>query len=140
MEAINKMNEVSREIFEVVPLERMKKLVDKILTKPIQRAMKKIGQPDEYGIIQEQVDNFLNELTPESFSMILMASLAKSNQTEQIFECMEMLKEADVEIKPLIEKTVSIVEKHASEIGRIMEKSIILVYGFKADWDEENEE
>jgi len=53
VETISKINEISRELFEVVPRQRLQKLAKKVLLNPAQRAMKKIDNPEAMEPLQE---------------------------------------------------------------------------------------
>lgn len=139
LELMNKMNEVSRELFEVVPRERLQGLANKVLVKPIQRAMKKVEKPDVTEPIQEAIDKFLKDFTSESMAMLAFATLTKSDKADKVSEYMEILDDFG-DIKPIIEKYVGVIEKHALAIGRIVERIILVGYEIKTDLNDEDEE
>lgn len=128
LELMNKMNEIAKELFEVVPRERLQKLADKILLKPLQRTM--IVRPEITKDIQEKIDKFLDEFTSESVAMLAFAALSKSDKAEDISKYMEILDDFD-DIKPLIEKFFCVIEEHASAIGIIVEHSILVANSIK---------
>lgn len=139
LEMMNKMNEVSRELFEVVPPERLKGLTNKVLVNPIQRAMKKVEKPDVAESVQKSIDSFLKDFTPESLAMLVFAVFAKSDKSDKVSEYMEILEDFS-DIKPMIEKYVGAIEKHALAIGRIVERIILVGYEIKNDLSDEDEE
>lgn len=139
LELMNKMIEVSRELFEVVPPERLQGLAKKVLVKPIQRAMKKVEKPDVAEAIQEAIDSLLEDFTSESMAMLAFATLANSDKADKLSEYMECL-DAFGDIKPMIEEYVGVIEKHAVAIGRIVERIIVVVYEIKTDLSDEDEE
>lgn len=130
LELMKKMNEIAKEFFEVVSRERLQKLVDKILLKPLQRTM--IGKPEITKDIQEKIDNFLDEFTSESLVMLVFVALSKSNKVEDISKYMEILDDFD-DIKPVIEKFFCVIEEHAPAIGIIVEDIILVANSIKIE-------
>lgn len=132
LEPMNKMVEVARDLFEVIPRERLQKLANKILINPVRRAMKKLDQPDVTESIQESIDDFLNDFTPETMAMVVFASIAQSNQANQLLLYLELLDSLG-DMKPMIQKFVDVIEKHALAIGRVVERVVVLSHEIKSD-------
>lgn len=132
LEPMNKMVEVTRDLFEVIPRERLQKLANKILINPVRRAMKKLDQPDVTESIQESIDDFLNDFTPETMAMVVFASIAQSNQADQLLLYLELLDSLG-DMKPMIQKFVDVIEKHALAIGRVVERVVVLSHEIKSD-------
>lgn len=130
---MDKILEMSRELFEVVPRERLQKLANKILINPVRRAMKKIDQPDVTQSIQEKIDGFLNDFTPETMAMVIFASIAQSSPEGQILSYLELLDSSLGDAKSTIEKFVGVIENHALAIGRVVERIVILGHEIKTD-------
>lgn len=132
LESMNKMVAMTQSLFEVVPRERLQKLANKILINPVRRAMKKIDQPDVAETIQKSIDDFFDSFTPETLAMVVFATIAQSNQSNQLLLSLELLDSLD-DVKPIIEKFISVIENHALAIGRVVERMVILGYEIEAD-------
>lgn len=132
LESMNKMVAMTQSLFEVVPRERLQKLANKILINPVRRAMKKIDQPDVTETLQKSIDDFFDSFTPETLAMVVFATIAQSNQSNQLLLSLELLDSLD-DVKPIIEKFISVIENHALAIGRIVERMVILGHEIEAD-------
>lgn len=132
LESMNKMVAMTQSLFEVVPRERLQKLANKILINPVRRAMKKIDQPDVTETLQKSIDDFFDSFTPETLAMVVFATIAQSNQSNQLLLSLELLDSLD-DVKPIIEKFISVIENHALAIGRIVERMVILGHEIESD-------
>ncbi len=132
LESMNKMVAMTQSLFEVVPRERLQKLANKILINPVRRAMKKIDQPDVTETLQKSIDDFFDSFTPETLAMVVFATIAQSNQSNQLLLSLELLDSLD-DVKPIIEKFISVIENHALAIGRVVERMVILGHEIEAD-------
>jgi len=131
-ESMNKMVAMTQSLFEVVPRERLQKLANKILINPVRRAMKKIDQPDVTETLQKSIDDFFDSFTTETLAMVVFATIAQSNQSNQLLLSLELLDSLD-DVKPIIEKFISVIENHALAIGRVVERMVILGHEIEAD-------
>ena len=132
LESMNKMVAMTQSLFEVVPRERLQKLANKILINPVRRAMKKNDQPDVTETLQKSIDDFFDSFTPETLAMVVFATIAQSNQSNQLLLSLELLDSLD-DVKPIIEKFISVIENHALAIGRVVERMVILGHEIEAD-------
>jgi len=133
VETMSKINEISRELFEVVPRKRLQKLATKVLLNPAKRAMKKIDNHEALEPLQESVNNFMESFEPETLSMLIVTTALRNGKMEDLSDITKM-SDGFEEIKPMINQFVGIIEKHAISIGRIVERIIVLGYEMKKDF------
>jgi len=133
VETMSKINEISRELFEVVPRKRLQKLATKVLLNPAKRAMKKIDNHEALEPLQESVNNFMESFEPETLSMLIVTTALRNGKMEDLSDITKM-SDGFEEVKPMIDQFVGIIEKHAISIGRIVERIIVLGYEMKKDF------
>ena len=133
VETMSKINEISRELFEVVPRKRLQKLATKVLLNPAKRAMKKIDNHEALEPLQESVNNFMESFEPETLSMLIVTTALRNGKMEDLSDITKM-SDGFEEVKPMIDQFVGIIEKHAISIGRVVERIIVLGYEMKKDF------
>ncbi|MBQ8298928.1 MAG: hypothetical protein IJX99_03545 [Clostridia bacterium] len=126
LETINKLNQVSQILFEVVPQKRLKKLADTIVIGPYGRAMKKLKKDESTDELAATIYDFVDKLSPQVITAIVFAAIAKLD-SDQAQRLTNELKKLDMnDLKPILEKIVAIVERNAIPLGKIV-KNVILI-------------
>lgn len=121
MDLINKMNNLSHAISDVLTKKRLKKLVKTILVKPVTKAMEKQEMPFDEEDFKEEVYEFIDKFSPETLNALLMMLLMKNaNDPRTVDTWMRFLNSDDIQSS--IEKFVSSIENNAEDIGKIVKK------------------
>lgn len=142
LELLMKVNSLSHEIFEVLPPERLKTLLQTCIVTPTSCALERIGKKQDIANgLQETLNKFSDKVTPETLAFFLTLYLGKMSESEKSSEILEIFKNFvnQADTKSAIEKFVTAVEKNAVDIGNIVEASIILASNIKNDLSSSDE-
>ena len=121
LEMINKMNNLSHAISDVLPKKRIKKLAKTILVKPVTKAMEKQEMSFDEEDFKENVYKVIDKFSPETLNAILMMSFMKNANNPRTVESWMKILDSD-DIQSAIEKFVSSLENNAEDIGKIVKK------------------
>lgn len=126
---MKKLLAVCKDLCEAIPQERLEKLVNVIIVKPVERAAKKMENNTISDAVQSVTAKLFEEFSPETMAMFIFGFIAKSNKADDLAELLEMYDG----IKPHILRFVDAIEKNAVAIGRIVERVILVGNDIKND-------
>lgn len=127
-EAFGKMTTLCNEVVATVPRERLDKLIDKILVKPVSRAMKKLEK--DQGVadtVKEGINGLLDKISPENLPILLMMSLAEK-EPQKLADVEKFILELPdaLDVKVKVDRFLTAIENNAVALGNIVEKIILV--------------
>lgn len=126
---MKKLLSVCKDLCESIPQERLEKLVNVIVIKPVERAAKKMENTVIADTVKSVSAKLFEEFSPETMAMFVFGLVVKSDKAKDLEELLEMYDG----LKPYIMRFVDAIEKNAVAIGRIVERVILVGNDIKND-------